>query len=376
MIMRHPTPWDFHPVHHPSYIDFFEQVLAETTDPVEMHKQLRGVLRHRPVVHPPLPDRPRLPRRPPVLHVVLVRARPRAPGPGDHRRRRPRGGAPAGLRAGLHAGRRARDGQRRGRARRRRSPTCTPRRSSWPTSSEPPARCASRSRSAGCRFPLAAPDLARRRRPAGPRAPGRPRLRPRVVAPLPGPPGPGDGARQRHPAAGPPRRPDHRPRAIEHLRHVEAPVIFAANHASHLDTPLLLTTLPVAFRHRTVVAAAADYFFDRTLEGRPVVVLPGRHPDRAQPGQPALGRHRRRAARGRLEPGDLPRGRPLPRRLGPAVPGRRRLPRPADRAPGRPGYLHGTRHVLPKRAAEAPGGPGRLGHREPRAGGCGGPRSP
>ena len=32
VIMSHPTPWEFHPVHHPSYIDFFEQVLAETTD--------------------------------------------------------------------------------------------------------------------------------------------------------------------------------------------------------------------------------------------------------------------------------------------------------------------------------------------------------
>lgn len=53
-------------------------------------------------------------------------------------------------------------------------------------------------------------------------------------------------------------------RGDEHLRHVEAPVIFAANHASHLDTPLLLTTLPPRFRHRTVVAAAADYFFDRS----------------------------------------------------------------------------------------------------------------
>jgi hypothetical protein len=36
LIMSHPTPWDFHPVHHPSYIDFFEQVLAETTDPLEI----------------------------------------------------------------------------------------------------------------------------------------------------------------------------------------------------------------------------------------------------------------------------------------------------------------------------------------------------
>jgi hypothetical protein len=36
VIMAHPTPWEFHPVHHPSYIDFFEQVLTETTDPVEI----------------------------------------------------------------------------------------------------------------------------------------------------------------------------------------------------------------------------------------------------------------------------------------------------------------------------------------------------
>ncbi len=53
-------------------------------------------------------------------------------------------------------------------------------------------------------------------------------------------------------------------RGLEHLQHLDGPVIFAANHASHIDTPLLLTTLPVEFRHRTVVAAASDYFFDRT----------------------------------------------------------------------------------------------------------------
>src|ERR671916_585008 len=35
-IMSHPTPWAFNPVHHPSYIDFFEHVLADTTDPVEI----------------------------------------------------------------------------------------------------------------------------------------------------------------------------------------------------------------------------------------------------------------------------------------------------------------------------------------------------
>jgi len=38
LIMSHPTSWEFHPVHHPSYIDFFEQVLAISTDPVEVQK--------------------------------------------------------------------------------------------------------------------------------------------------------------------------------------------------------------------------------------------------------------------------------------------------------------------------------------------------
>jgi lactate racemase len=36
MILFHPTPWEFHAVHHPSYIDFFEEVLSETTDPAAL----------------------------------------------------------------------------------------------------------------------------------------------------------------------------------------------------------------------------------------------------------------------------------------------------------------------------------------------------
>ena len=39
VIMTHPVQPDFHPVHHPSYIDFYEQVLADTTDPHEMSKK-------------------------------------------------------------------------------------------------------------------------------------------------------------------------------------------------------------------------------------------------------------------------------------------------------------------------------------------------
>jgi len=50
---------------------------------------------------------------------------------------------------------------------------------------------------------------------------------------------------------------------LEHLDPVEGPMILAANHASHLDTGLLLSILPPRLRHRTIVAAAADYFFNR-----------------------------------------------------------------------------------------------------------------
>ena len=50
---------------------------------------------------------------------------------------------------------------------------------------------------------------------------------------------------------------------LDRIESLAAPVIFAANHASHVDTPLVLTSLPERFRHRTVVGAAADHFFDR-----------------------------------------------------------------------------------------------------------------
>jgi 1-acyl-sn-glycerol-3-phosphate acyltransferase len=151
-------------------------------------------------------------------------------------------------------------------------------------------------------------------------------------------------------------------RGLEHLRHIEGPVIFAANHASHIDTPLLLTTLPLQFRHHTVVAAASDYFFDRKWksilwsfslaaipierskvnrrsadtaaelleDGWNLVIFPegGRSPDGwTQPFHPASAAY-------------------LAHRTG---------------RPVVPVFLHGTRHVLPKTPDEtgmAPGGSG------------------
>ena len=39
LIMFHPVPWEFHQVHHPSYVDFFEEVLAESTDPATIESK-------------------------------------------------------------------------------------------------------------------------------------------------------------------------------------------------------------------------------------------------------------------------------------------------------------------------------------------------
>lgn len=49
---------------------------------------------------------------------------------------------------------------------------------------------------------------------------------------------------------------------LDVLSRIRGPVLFVANHASHLDTPLILLSLPDEWRRRTAVAAAADYFFD------------------------------------------------------------------------------------------------------------------
>jgi len=139
-------------------------------------------------------------------------------------------------------------------------------------------------------------------------------------------------------------------RGREHLEHLDPPVIFAANHASHLDTPILLTTLPVRFRHHTVVAAAADYFFDRrwkaALWSFGLAAIPV---ERAR-----VNRRSADIAAGLLEEGwnlvIFPEGGRSPD--GWAQPfhgGAAYLARRTDR-PVVPVNLDGTRHVLPKGA--------------------------
>jgi 1-acyl-sn-glycerol-3-phosphate acyltransferase len=51
------------------------------------------------------------------------------------------------------------------------------------------------------------------------------------------------------------------------------PVVFVANHSSHLDTPSILRALPRKWRRRTAVAAAADYFYRSRWKASGVALL-------------------------------------------------------------------------------------------------------
>jgi len=47
---------------------------------------------------------------------------------------------------------------------------------------------------------------------------------------------------------------------LEHLESFPGPVIFAANHQSHLDTPAILQALPPRWRYRVAPAMAKEFF--------------------------------------------------------------------------------------------------------------------
>src|SRR4051794_28533114 len=54
---------------------------------------------------------------------------------------------------------------------------------------------------------------------------------------------------------------------------LKPPVVFVANHSSHLDTPAILRSLPRKWRQRTAVAAAADYFYTNRLVAHAVSLI-------------------------------------------------------------------------------------------------------
>ena len=59
----------------------------------------------------------------------------------------------------------------------------------------------------------------------------------------------------------------------EVFRTLPHPVILVANHSSHLDTPTILRALPLQWRQRTAVAAAADYFYKKRAVANAVALI-------------------------------------------------------------------------------------------------------
>jgi 1-acyl-sn-glycerol-3-phosphate acyltransferase len=64
-----------------------------------------------------------------------------------------------------------------------------------------------------------------------------------------------------------------RRRGHEIFRDLQPPVVLVANHASHLDTPTILRAMPRTWRRRTIVAAAADHFYQRRSTASGVSLL-------------------------------------------------------------------------------------------------------
>ncbi|MEJ7718879.1 MAG: lactate racemase domain-containing protein [Thermoleophilaceae bacterium] len=269
LIFTHPVEREFHPVHHPSYIDFYEEVLADTTDIEEIERRherayaedewYRHLYRTGNAYHGVHP----------VLHVVLGRPRPPARRRGDLRRRES-GGVPAdGLPPRGHDARRDRDGRARGRARALDHPLPLPAdllRGGRVRFAEPaPAARRSRFAVAGAlrrrRAPPSAAPVAHAARRARPVARGAGRgSRPGVAAP------PRAGAGPRRAPAGPAlpghaavHRPDHRgcrrpgPRPATRGHRPEPRL--GRRH------PLVLLSLPHSWRSRTLVGAASDRFY-------------------------------------------------------------------------------------------------------------------
>jgi 1-acyl-sn-glycerol-3-phosphate acyltransferase len=59
----------------------------------------------------------------------------------------------------------------------------------------------------------------------------------------------------------------------EQFEQLPPPVVFVANHSSHLDTPTILRALPMKWRQRTAVAAAADYFYKKRAVANLVALI-------------------------------------------------------------------------------------------------------
>jgi 1-acyl-sn-glycerol-3-phosphate acyltransferase len=134
---------------------------------------------------------------------------------------------------------------------------------------------------------------------------------------------------------------------LENLAGLEPPFILAANHSSHMDTPAVLLALPPRLRRRTLVVAAADYFYKNRLVGGLVSLALGTVPlDRQGAGTESIGTIERLLAEGwvvlafpegsRTRDGRLHRGKTGVARLATSA-----------RVPVVPVGIHGTYQALP-----------------------------
>ena len=145
------------------------------------------------------------------------------------------------------------------------------------------------------------------------------------------------------------------------LERMSGPVIIAANHSSHADTGVLIAALPLHLRHKVVVAAASDYFFDTPLKATMAALVLGAIPiERTK-----VSRRSAASALELLADGwsviIYPEGGRTPDGWMHDFKGGAAFLSVRSGAPVVPVYLEGTARVLPKRPVEkgdAPGGSG------------------
>ncbi len=63
-----------------------------------------------------------------------------------------------------------------------------------------------------------------------------------------------------------------------HVRNLTGPVVVVSNHRSHVDSAVIVASLPAEVRQRLVIAAAADYFYTSAIRARLVTTLLGTIP--------------------------------------------------------------------------------------------------
>lgn len=67
-------------------------------------------------------------------------------------------------------------------------------------------------------------------------------------------------------------------RGQERLLRVRQPIVIASNHTSHLDTAAIIEALPLRFRDKLLVGAAADYWFGNKVSGTIAALTLGAFP--------------------------------------------------------------------------------------------------